>query len=114
MPLLSVSKKRQIITTLGYPWNSDNLFPQLELDYPSDIVLKIDEILAQISSASLQKQSTLGNIQLKKVDEIEFQPLKDSDYLSAFENLAHDSLSQLSDLVCIPLAYGLVHNLSYQ
>jgi len=114
MAILSAEKKRQIIITLGYSWNNDNLFPQLNLDYPIDIVSKIDEYLTRISALKQQKSSTFGNIQLKKVDEIEFYSLKDSDYLSEFDNSLKQTLNQLSELVMIPLAYGYVHNVAYQ
>lgn len=114
MALLSAEKKRQIITTLGYHWSSNNLFPQLELDYPSDVISKIDELISSLATSKQQKRSAFGNIQLKKVDEIEFQALKDSNYLDAFEKSNHEILSQLSDLVSIPLAYGYVHRMPYQ
>lgn len=114
MTLLTVDKKAQIVIALGYSWDNTSLFPQLSQDYPSFLVTKIDEILSQIIAIKQQKRSSFGNIQLKKVDEIEFQPLKDSDYVSAYDDLIHESLIQLSDLLSIPLAYGQVHQMSYQ
>ena len=114
MPLLSSEKKRQIITVLGYSWNNDNLFPQLSIDYPMDIISKIDELMARAAAAKQQKSETFGNIQLKKVDEIEFYALKDSNYLEEFDRLIDDSLNALSELLSIPLAYGHVLHMQYQ
>ena len=114
MPLLTEEKKSQIISKLGYPFDCVNLFDVLATDLPIFVIEKIDFFLAEITRIDGAIISSFQNIQIKKVDEIEFFNSKDTNFLIAFEVDKMGFVNELSSLISIPKAYGYRHNVTYQ
>jgi hypothetical protein len=105
MAILTDSQKREIVTALGYPFNYTGKFNIFTQDLPADVIIQINFLLSEINRVSTAIVSGFDNLSLKRVEDIEFFPIKDNDVITSFYNDKKRFIHRLSDLLAIPIAY---------
>lgn len=106
MAILTDTNKRAIIIALGYPFNYIAKFTVLTENLPIDVTAEINFLLAEINRINTAIISGFENLALKRVEDIEFFPIKDNDVISSFQQDKERFIERLSMLLTIPLAYN--------